>query len=46
MERWKATFGRAVQEQKELGNFLNKAVLEDLNPLKVLDLFKQISSEV
>jgi DNA-directed RNA polymerase III subunit RPC1 len=46
MEKWKATFSRAVQEQKELGNFLNKAVMEDLNPLKVLDLFKRISAEV
>jgi DNA-directed RNA polymerase III subunit RPC1 len=46
MERFKETFSRAVQEQKELGNFLNKAVIEDLNPLKVLELFKRVPPEV
>ncbi|KZS94039.1 beta and beta-prime subunits of DNA dependent RNA-polymerase [Sistotremastrum niveocremeum HHB9708] len=44
-ERWKGTFGKAVAEQKELGNYLNRNVHEDLNPLKVLALFKKISSE-
>lgn len=46
MERWKKTFSSAVEAQKELGMFLKKAVHEDLNPLKVLDLFKRISDEV
>lgn len=46
MERWKATFNSAVEAQKELGIYLNKAVMEDMNPLKVLDLFKRISDEV
>ncbi|KAH9853367.1 beta and beta-prime subunits of DNA dependent RNA-polymerase [Lenzites betulinus] len=45
MEKWKRTFAPAVEAQKELGMYLNKAVHEDLNPLKVLDLFKRISDE-
>jgi len=46
MEKWKKTFAHAVEAQKELGMYINKAVHEDLNPLKVLDLFKRISDEV
>ena len=46
MEAWKKTFASAVESQKELGTYINKAVHEDLNPLKVLDLFKRISNEV
>jgi hypothetical protein len=46
MEKWKRTFAPAVEAQKELGMYINKAVTEDLNPLKVLDLFKRISDEV
>ncbi|KAF9498249.1 beta and beta-prime subunits of DNA dependent RNA-polymerase [Pleurotus eryngii] len=45
MERWKKTFAAAVEAQKELGLYLNKAVHEDMNPLKVLDLFRRISDE-
>lgn len=45
-ERWKLTFAHAVESQKELGSYLNKAVHEDLNPAKVLSLFKRISDEV
>ncbi|KAG6819511.1 hypothetical protein H0H93_011169 [Arthromyces matolae] len=45
MERWKKTFASAVAAQKELGLYLNKAAHEDLNPLKVLDLFRRISDE-
>ncbi|KAF5389823.1 hypothetical protein D9757_003589 [Collybiopsis confluens] len=45
MERWKATFAPAIEEQKELALHLNKAAQENLNPLKVLDLFKRISDE-
>lgn len=46
MEKWKRTFASAVEAQKELGLYINKAVHEDLNPLKVLDLFRRISNEV
>lgn len=46
MEKWKRSFASAVEVQKELGMHLNKAAIEDLNPLKVLDLFKRISDEV
>lgn len=46
MEKWKRTFAPAIEAQKELGLYVNKAVLEDLNPLKVLDLFRRISDEV
>jgi DNA-directed RNA polymerase III subunit RPC1 len=42
---WKRTFGTAISEQREIGSLLNKAH-EDLNPLKVLDLFRRISAEV
>jgi DNA-directed RNA polymerase III subunit RPC1 len=45
MEAWKKTFASAVEAQKELGLYINKAVHEDLNPLKVLDLFRRISNE-
>lgn len=46
MEKWKKTFTAAVEAQKELALYINKAVHEDLNPLKVLDLFRRISDEV
>lgn len=46
LEKWKQTFSAAVEAQKELGMYINKAVHEDLNPLKVLDLFRRISDEV
>jgi DNA-directed RNA polymerase III subunit RPC1 len=46
MERWKLTFGPAIEAQRELGIYLNKAVHEDLNPLKALDLFKRIPDQV
>ncbi|KAF8505682.1 beta and beta-prime subunits of DNA dependent RNA-polymerase [Russula emetica] len=45
MEAWKKTFASAVEAQKELSMYINKAIHEDLNPLKVLDLFKRISNE-
>ncbi|KAF8735311.1 hypothetical protein AX14_002299 [Amanita brunnescens Koide BX004] len=45
MHRWKASFQNAVAAQKELGVHLSKALHEDLNPLKVLDLFRRISDE-
>ncbi|QRW01352.1 DNA-directed RNA polymerase III subunit C5 [Ceratobasidium sp. AG-Ba] len=43
-EAWKRTFGSAIEHQKEVATFLAKAH-DDLNPLKVLDLFKRISAE-
>ncbi|CAE6465940.1 unnamed protein product [Rhizoctonia solani] len=43
-EAWKRTFTTAIEHQKEVATFLNKAH-DDLNPLKVLDLFKRISAE-
>lgn len=46
LERWKKTFSSAVESQKELGLYLNRSAPEELNPLKVLDLFKRISDEV
>ena len=46
MQKWKAGFQNAIGAQKELGIHLSKAVHEDLNPLKVLDLFRRISDEV
>ncbi|KZV97740.1 beta and beta-prime subunits of DNA dependent RNA-polymerase [Exidia glandulosa HHB12029] len=45
MEKFKTTFKAAVEFQKDLGTYVNKAVVEDLNPLKVLDLFQRISDE-
>lgn len=45
MEKWKKTFSSAIETQKELGIYVNRAVHEELNPLKVLDLFKRISDE-
>lgn len=46
MEKWKASFGNAIQQQKELSIFVGRAASEDLNALKVLDLFRRISAEV
>ena len=46
LEKWKLSFSAAVESQKELAIYINKAVHEDLNPLKVLDLFRRISDEV
>lgn len=46
MEKWKKTFASAVEAQKELATYINKSIHEDLNPLKVLDLFRRISDEV
>ncbi|KAL4064011.1 hypothetical protein J3A83DRAFT_4191361 [Scleroderma citrinum] len=42
MEKWKHTFAPVVKAQKELGIYPKKAVCEELNPLKVLDLFHRI----
>ncbi|KAK7689907.1 hypothetical protein QCA50_006546 [Cerrena zonata] len=45
MEQWKKTFTHAVEAQKDLAIYVNRTVHEELNPLKVLDLFKRISDE-
>ncbi|KAJ3513331.1 hypothetical protein NLJ89_g3010 [Agrocybe chaxingu] len=45
LEKWKMSFAPAIEAQKELALYINKAVHEDLNPLKVLDLFRRISDE-
>jgi DNA-directed RNA polymerase III subunit RPC1 len=44
-KEFEATFGRAIMENKELKTQLARAQ-DDLNPLKVVKLFKAISSEV
>lgn len=46
LERFKAGFANAVQAQKDIAMFVARAAQEDLNPLKVLDLFKRMSDEV
>jgi DNA-directed RNA polymerase III subunit RPC1 len=43
-EEYLQGFGTAVAENKALGQHLSKAV-EDMNPLKVLELFKRVSAE-
>ncbi|KAH8115769.1 beta and beta-prime subunits of DNA dependent RNA-polymerase [Phellopilus nigrolimitatus] len=45
LEKFKKSFSSAVEAQKEIAMYISKAVHEDLNPLKVLDLFKRISDE-
>ena len=44
-KEWMATFATAVAEQKAIAANLGKAS-EDLNPLKVLELFKRVTAEV
>lgn len=46
MEKWKNSLSNAIKHQKELSHFVGRAATEDLNPLKVLDLFRRISAEV
>jgi DNA-directed RNA polymerase III subunit RPC1 len=46
LEKFKKTFSNAIEAQKDLGMYLNRAVHEDLNPLKVLDLFRRMSDDV
>lgn len=43
-EEYLSGFGTAVAENKALSQHLSRAV-EDLNPLKVLELFKRVSAE-
>ncbi|WVF65454.1 hypothetical protein IAT40_000182 [Kwoniella sp. CBS 6097] len=43
-EDWMATFKNAVAENQAVATHLSKAV-DDLNPLKVLDLFKRVTAE-
>jgi DNA-directed RNA polymerase III subunit RPC1 len=44
-DEWMAGFQTVIGEQQGIMTHLSKAV-EDLNPLKVLELFKRISAEV
>jgi hypothetical protein len=46
LEKFRKTFANAVESQKDLGMYVNRAIHEDLNPLKVLDLFRRMSDEV
>ncbi|WWD21358.1 hypothetical protein CI109_105842 [Kwoniella shandongensis] len=43
-DEWMATFKSAVAENQAVATHLSKAV-DDLNPLKVLDLFKRVTAE-
>ena len=45
-ERFRASFEPALAAQTELRPFVQRTPLEELNPLKVLDLFKRMSDEV
>lgn len=45
LDKFKQSFATAIEAQKEIGMYISKAVHEDLNPLKVLDLFRRISDE-
>lgn len=44
-DEWMATFKSVVAENQAVATHLNKAV-DDLNPLKVLELFKRVTAEV
>lgn len=44
-DEWMATFKNAVAENQAVATHLGKAV-DDLNPLKVLNLFERITAEV
>lgn len=45
-DKWRNSFAAAVEGQAEVGRFLGTKGLEELNPLKVLDLFKRMPAEV
>jgi len=45
-EKWRNSFAAAIEAQAEVGRFLGMKGLEELNPLKVLDLFKRMPAEV
>jgi len=45
-EKWRNSFVTAIEGQAEVGRFLGTKGLEELNPLKVLDLFKRMPAEV
>lgn len=44
-KEWMEGFQTVIGEQQGIGTHLNKAV-QDMNPLKVLELFKRVSAEV
>ena len=45
-KKWRNSFVTAIGGQAEVGRFLGTKGLEELNPLKVLDLFKRMPAEV
>lgn len=45
-EKWRQSFANAVEFQPEIGRILGTKGAEELNPLKVLDLFKRMTEEV
>lgn len=45
-EKWRSSFAAVIDGQAEVGRFLGTKGLEELNPLKVLDLFKRMPAEV
>lgn len=44
-EEFIMSFGTAMAENKDIGQHVHRSV-EDMNPLKVVELFKRISNEV
>lgn len=42
---WETGFIAAAETQKEIGQLIGKA-FDDLNPLKVLEIFRRITNEV
>ena len=45
-EKWRQSFSNAVKVQNDLDRALGVKGAEELNPLKVLDLFKRMTAEV
>ncbi|KAG8831315.1 hypothetical protein FRC18_006772 [Serendipita sp. 400] len=44
-EKWRQSFASALKFQSDLGRTLGSKGAEELNPLKVLDLFKRMTAE-
>lgn len=45
-EKWRQSFSNAIKLQGEIDRLLGVKGAEELNPLKVLDLFKRMTTEV
>ena len=45
-EKWRQSFSNAIKVQNDLDRVLGVKGAEELNPLKVLDLFKRMTAEV